>query len=186
MVSFSKPPPRSSQGFILSAQGVSLSVLGVILNAPGLILTAPGLILSAPGLILSAPGISLSVLGINLSAPGLILSALGKPKHTSLNVFGGPGPHSEWPGSWDHSILASRHAGILGSESWDRGILASRHPGIRGHPGIPASQHPGILASSTLTQPQRLLHLNAYSTSTLIPLKTCIRVLIKRKFSEFH
>ena len=75
-----------------------------------------------------------------------------------------PGPHSECPGSWDHSILASRHASILGSESWDRGILASRHSR--------ASQHPGILASSTLTQPQRLLHLNAYSTSTLIPLKT--------------
>ena len=58
MVSFSRPPPRSSQGLILSAQGVSLSVLGVILSAPGLILIAPGLILSAPGLILSAPGTS--------------------------------------------------------------------------------------------------------------------------------
>ena len=78
-----------------------------------------------------------------------------------------PRHHSECPGSWDHSILASRRAGILGSESW--------------HPSIPASQHPGILASSTLTQPQRLLHLNAYSTSTLIPLKTCIRVFDKEK-----
>ena len=70
-------------------------------------------------------------------------------------------------GSQHPGIRACRHPGIRILGSWDPGIPASRHSRPSQHPGIPASRHPGFLdpySTSALTPPQRLLHLNAYST----------------------